>query len=160
MQLRTRVRPFILTYMGTTLSWKSSVSWLREIFSFWNWTTGSRASSRMNINSLGMNHLISQEQLMLQHREFHRNQIWPVTYQLHEILNVPVLPQMNEFKFIFAQNSEKFEKWTWSYLLEGIIQRHETIHNSGSHWMWQICSISSFNCIWFLRYKVVHSYNE
>ena len=139
-----RVRPFIITYMGTTLSWKSSVSWLRETFSFWNRTTGSRASSRMNINSLGMNHLISQEQRMLQHQEFHRNQIWLVTYQLHEILNVSVLPQINEIKFIFAQNSKKFEEWTWSYLLEGIIQQHETIHNSGSHWIWQICASYDF----------------
>ena len=52
---------YILTYMGTTLSWKSSESWLREMLSFWNWTTGIRASNRMNIYSLGMNHLISQE---------------------------------------------------------------------------------------------------
>ena len=66
--------------MGTTLCWKSSVSWLREIFSFWNWTTGSRASSRMKINSLGMNHLISQERRMLQHREFQKIKYgqWPI----------------------------------------------------------------------------------
>ena len=154
-----RVRPFILTYMGTTLSGKSSLSWLREIFSFWNWTTGSRASSRMNINSLGMNHLISQEQLMLQHQEFHRNQIWPVTYKLHEILNVPVLPQINKFKFIFAQNSEKFEKWTCSYLLEGIVLGHENVHNAIVELIECDKSVQflTFYRISFLRYKVVHS---
>ena len=57
-----------------------------------------------------MNHLISQERKMLQHQEFHKNNILPLTYQLHEILTVSVLPQMNVFKFIFAQNSKNFEK--------------------------------------------------
>ena len=46
---------------------------------------------------------------MLQHREFHKDQKIK-TYQLQNILNVSLLPQVNEFKFIFAKNSKKFEK--------------------------------------------------
>ena len=45
----TRARPFHLTYMGSTLIWKSSVSWKRGYLSFWNWTTGSTAHCHGNI---------------------------------------------------------------------------------------------------------------
>ena len=48
-------------FSGTTLRSKSSVSWFRGYLTFWNWTMFNRSSSRMNIYSLKMNHLISQE---------------------------------------------------------------------------------------------------
>ena len=98
--------PFILT-----LCWKSFVSWIHEIFSFRDWTKQSRASSRMKIYSLGMNHLTSQGPIMLHYRKFHRSEIWPIPNQsIVQHFECLALPQMNEFKFIFAKNSKKIRK--------------------------------------------------
>ena len=108
-KLNSRVRPYILTY---TSPWVDhGEHFLSEI--------GRRASSQMNIHSLGMNHLISQERKTRQHREFHRNQIWPIAHPLHDILNASVQPQMNKFKFIFARNSRKFQRMNMTVSPEG-----------------------------------------
>ena len=111
-----RVRPFIITYMGTTLSWKSSVSWLREISSFWNWTTGSRASSRMNINSLGMNHLISQEWNAIEIQKFHRFVAFDETHYCGRFHVEGWSPQGDTIMFIFGIFPYFGRKQTWIHL--------------------------------------------
>ena len=112
-QLLSRVRPFILTYMGTTLSWKSSVSWLREIFSFWNWTTGSRTSSRMNINWLGMNHLISQEWNTIESHNLHRFVRFNETHYCGWFHVVGWSPRGDTIMFILRIFCYFGRKWTW-----------------------------------------------
>ena len=99
--------------MGTTLSWKSSVSWLREIFSFWNWTTGSRASSRMNINSLGMNHLISQEWNAIESQKLHRFVTLNESHYCGRFHVVGWSPRGDTIMFIFRIFRYYGQKWTW-----------------------------------------------
>ena len=102
--------------MGSTLSWKSSVSWLREIFSFWNWTTGSRASSRMNIYSLGMNHLISHDWNAVESQKLRRFVTFNEPYycrRFHVIRRFPPGDTVKSVMFIPRIFGYFWQKWTW-----------------------------------------------
>ena len=101
--------------MGTTLSWKSLMSWLREIFSFWNWTTGSCASSRMNIYSLGMNHLISQDLNMIESQKFRRFVIFNELYYCGSFHVLKRSPSRDTVMFIPRIFCCFWQKWTWIY---------------------------------------------